>query len=122
MTNVSMNIYKAHFNNDNYIEEKCYFNDFYMKVCLTTIEIIFIWPCFYTLHVTSTSTSKTLSKEIRKLCCYFEMILVFQRKYVFLVDFGVHLFKIAMPLRADIIVINQCNSYIIWLPPLSNYM
>ena len=77
MINVCMNIYKVHFNNENYIEEKCYFNDFYMKVYLTTIEIIFIWPCSYTLHVTSACISKALSKKIRKLCCYFEMILVF---------------------------------------------
>ena len=31
----------------------------------------------------------------------------------FLVNFGVHLFKIAMPLRADKIVVNQPNSDII---------
>ena len=30
--------------------------------------------------------------------------------------------KIAMPLRADIILVNQWNSYIILLPPLSNLL
>ena len=76
-----MNIYKVHFNNDNYIEEKCYFNDFYMKVCLTMIKIIFIGPCFYTLLVTSTCISKALSKKSRYLHCHFKMIQAFKGKY-----------------------------------------
>ena len=33
-----MNIYRAHLNNDNNIEEKCCLGGFYMKVCLTTIK------------------------------------------------------------------------------------
>ena len=40
----------------------------------------------------------------------------------FLVNLGVHISKIAMALRADIIVVNQLYSDITLLRPLPNYM
>ena len=81
-----MNFYRAQLNDDNNIKGKCCLGGFDMKVCLTTIKKLFIdpnstlrfiWLCFYTLHSTSTCISKALSKKIRSLCSYFEMIQAF---------------------------------------------
>ena len=103
-----------------------------MKVCLTMIKNlcqIQILPLNSFNHISILSMPLLhmfLKLYIRKLEIHVAILKwfkFFKGKYdVFLVNFGLYLFKIAMPLRADIIVVNKRNSYIILLPPVSNYM
>ena len=81
-----------------------------------------IWTIFYTFHVTSTCLSKASPKCFFRFCiAVWKRDGFFYRKYYDLsVNIWVDILKIAFALRADVIAVNQPNSYIILQRPLSN--